>query len=62
LNSIETVSIYAGTTVFGSIDPLDAIADVCQKYKLWLHIDGSIGGSVIMSDKYRAKYFKGMER
>lgn len=28
-----------GTTVLNGYDPLDAIADVCAKYKVWLHAD-----------------------
>lgn len=35
------VSVTAGTTVFGAFDPIHEIADVCKKYKLWLHIDVS---------------------
>lgn len=40
-----------GTTNTGSIDPLDAIADVCQAYDIWFHVDGAYGGSVILSDR-----------
>jgi len=29
----------AGTTVLGAFDPLTEIADVCSKYKIWLHLD-----------------------
>jgi len=36
------VNATAGTTVIGSFDDIDAIADVCQKYKLWLHVDVSL--------------------
>ena len=49
------VNATAGTTVLGSYDPINAIADVCQKHKLWLHIDGSWGGPVIFSRKHKAK-------
>ncbi|KAK4549249.1 hypothetical protein LTR36_007708 [Oleoguttula mirabilis] len=55
------VNATAGTTVLGSFDPLDRIADVCQKHKLWLHVDGSWGGPVIFSEKQRYK-LKGVER
>jgi len=36
------VNTTCGTTVLGSFDPLDKIADVCEKHKLWLHVDVSI--------------------
>lgn len=35
------VNATAGTTVLGSFDPLNEIADVCEKYKCWFHIDVS---------------------
>ena len=35
------VSATAGTTVLGSFDPLHEIADVCEKYNLWFHVDVS---------------------
>lgn len=34
----------AGDVNTGAIDPLDAIADVCERAGLWLHVDGSYGG------------------
>jgi aromatic-L-amino-acid/L-tryptophan decarboxylase len=33
-----------GTTSSTSIDPVPAIADICQREKIWLHIDGAYGG------------------
>lgn len=35
------VSATGGTTVMGAFDPLHQIADVCQKYNLWFHVDVS---------------------
>ena len=32
----------SGTTVLGAFDPLTDIANVCEKYKIWLHVDVSI--------------------
>ena len=51
----------AGTTNTGSIDPLEDIADVCEKYDIWFHVDGAIGGSVLLSPKYK-HLLKGVER
>jgi len=55
------VNATAGTTVLGSYDPFDAIADVCKEHKLWMHIDGSWGGPAIFSKK-QAHKLVGSER
>lgn len=39
--------------VLGAFDDLNNIADVCGKYKLWLHADACLGGSAIFSRKHR---------
>lgn len=36
------VSATAGTTVYGAFDPLIAVADLCKKYKIWMHVDVSV--------------------
>ena len=43
----------AGTTNTGSIDSLNEIADLCEKYNMWMHVDGAYGGSVLVSPKYK---------
>ena len=47
------VNATAGTTVLGSFDPIDKIADITEKYEIWLHVDGAYCGSVIFSDKFK---------
>ena len=33
------VALTSGTTVLGAFDPIEPVADICQKYNLWLHVD-----------------------
>lgn len=49
------VSATAGTTVLGSYDPFGAIAGICQKHNLWLHVDACWGGPAIFSSKQKHK-------
>jgi glutamate/tyrosine decarboxylase-like PLP-dependent enzyme len=42
-----------GTTNTGAVDDLVAIAEICRRYDLWLHVDGAYGGSAIFSDQHR---------
>ncbi|MFZ0546793.1 MAG: aminotransferase class I/II-fold pyridoxal phosphate-dependent enzyme, partial [Candidatus Promineifilaceae bacterium] len=39
------VAATIGTTATTSIDPGPAIAALCKKYGLWLHVDGAYGGT-----------------
>lgn len=55
------VNATAGTTVFGAFDPIDEIADICQKYNLWMHVDGAWGGGALLSKTY-SPLLKGVER
>ncbi|KAI9367202.1 group II pyridoxal-5-phosphate decarboxylase [Aspergillus egyptiacus] len=49
------VNATAGTTVMGSFDPFEDIAAICKKYNLWMHVDGSWGGSFAFSQRQRRK-------
>ncbi|MBT5401923.1 MAG: aminotransferase class I/II-fold pyridoxal phosphate-dependent enzyme [Crocinitomicaceae bacterium] len=51
----------AGTTNCGVIDPLDRIADICDKHELWFHVDGAYGGLFCLLEEEKFK-FKGIER
>lgn len=51
----------AGTTDCGSIDPLNAISDICNVNKIWHHIDGAYGGFFVLSDIVKSA-LKGIEK
>jgi glutamate decarboxylase len=47
------VNATAGTTVVGAFDPLDALATICRREDLWLHVDGCFGASLLFSPRHR---------
>lgn len=50
-----------GTTSTTSIDPVDEIANICERQKLWLHVDAAHAGVIAMLPEM--KYvFDGVER
>lgn len=51
----------AGTTDFGSIDPLPAIADLCTCENLWLHADAAYGCGLLTSRRHQ-HLLRGIER
>ncbi len=51
----------AGTVNTGAVDDLEAIADICQREKLWFHVDGAFGAMVALSPELKPMV-KGMER
>lgn len=45
----------AGTTDFGSIDPLLECATLSSEFGSWLHVDAAYGGGLLTSLKYRSR-------
>jgi L-2,4-diaminobutyrate decarboxylase len=43
----------AGTTDFGSIDPLREIEEVAHEAEAWFHVDAAYGGALLFSGRYR---------
>ena len=50
-----------GTTSTTSIDPVPAIADVCAREKVWLHVDAAYAGVMGIAPEYRW-VLEGVER
>jgi len=42
-----------GTTSTSSIDPVPAIAEICRREEMWLHVDGAYGGMLAIVPEYR---------
>uniref|UniRef100_A0AAR2J940 Glutamate decarboxylase 1a n=1 Tax=Pygocentrus nattereri TaxID=42514 RepID=A0AAR2J940_PYGNA len=55
------VNATAGTTVYGAIDPLNDIADICERFGLWMHVDAAWGGGLLLSKRHRMK-LQGIDR
>lgn len=51
----------AGTINTGAIDDLNALADLCEREGLWLHIDGAIGAVAVLAENVRPQ-LAGIER
>src|SRR5215469_1308521 len=51
----------AGTVNTGAVDPLAEIREIADRFKLWMHVDGSYGAFAILAESAR-ELFAGMER
>lgn len=58
---VFAVVASAGTTNAGLIDDLADIADVCEEFGVWLHVDGAYGGAALAAPSVRDR-FTGIER
>jgi L-2,4-diaminobutyrate decarboxylase len=50
---VLAVVATAGCTAVGAFDDLNAVADLCDRYGHWLHVDGAHGASALLSEKHR---------
>ncbi len=51
----------AGTVNTGSVDDLNALADICQDEDLWFHVDGAIGAVATLAENVKPM-LAGIER
>ncbi|WP_421175923.1 pyridoxal phosphate-dependent decarboxylase family protein [Metabacillus dongyingensis] len=51
----------AGTTDFGSIDPLEEMSSLAKDYDLWFHADAAYGGGLVLTDTHKHK-LAGLEK
>ena len=56
-----SVTASAGTVNTGVIDPLNRVADLCDQYGLWFHVDGAYGGLAAAVPEVVSLY-RGLER
>jgi aromatic-L-amino-acid decarboxylase len=50
-----------GSTATTAVDPLPQLADLAERYKLWLHVDATMAGTAMVLPECRA-YWEGVER
>ncbi len=43
----------AGATNVGAIDPLNGVAEICEKRGIWFHVDGAYGAIGVLDPDYR---------
>jgi aromatic-L-amino-acid decarboxylase len=47
------VCATVGTTSSGAVDPVPAIADICKRHGIWLHVDAAMSGSACLCPEFR---------
>ena len=52
--AVRPIAVVAtgGSTNTGAIDDLSAIAGVCRRHDVWMHVDAAYGGPAILSAEY----------
>lgn len=63
-NGIQPLCITAtaGSVNTGSFDDMNAIADICAEYGLWMHVDGAFGAWAHIADAPWSSLTNGIER
>ena len=51
--NIIAVIACACATPIGAFDPLNEIADLCEQYQIWLHVDAAHGGPTCFSQQHQ---------
>jgi L-2,4-diaminobutyrate decarboxylase len=51
---VTAVVACACATPIGAFDPLEEIADLCERFGVWLHVDAAHGTAAVFSEKYRS--------
>ncbi|NTX02929.1 aminotransferase class I/II-fold pyridoxal phosphate-dependent enzyme [Myxococcus sp. CA040A] len=50
---VIAVVASAGSTATGAFDPLEPVADFCERHGLWFHVDAAHGAAAVLSSEYR---------
>ena len=58
---VFAVVASAGTTNGGVIDDLAGVANICERFGAWFHVDGAYGGAALAAPSVR-NLFNGIER
>ena len=58
---VTAVVACACATPTGAFDPLEEIAEICERFGVWLHVDAAHGAAAAFSAKYR-HLVSGLER
>jgi aromatic-L-amino-acid decarboxylase len=61
LSDAAVIVATVGTTASTAVDPVPAIADACERYGAWLHVDAAYAGAAMVCPEHRWA-FAGVER
>ncbi|KAJ0666097.1 putative pyridoxal phosphate-dependent decarboxylase, pyridoxal phosphate-dependent transferase [Helianthus annuus] len=58
---IAEADVEEGTTSTTAVDPVKDLAEVANKYNVWVHVDGAYGGNACICPEYRP-FLDGIEK